>query len=242
MNNNIKIVAHRGDRKTRVENTIEACELALSLGATSIEVDLRQTASGEIVVFHDFSLKRMFNKSGYVGRTPYNVLKTYPYVKVGQEKDQYIDLLDSFLDYFKDRISINLDAKTIHFFDFDFADKIISTVNNHNLFETVWISCFNPFLLQILRLKSKKIKTAYLFQNMSWMHTTYDIISWTNAWHPHYHIVDEKLINKALKNKKEIYVWTANEIPILKQLIQYPINGIITDDVAMVKNFLSNQR
>ena len=126
MNKQIEIISHRGERKTSVENTIEACDIALKNGATGLEVDLRQTASGEIVIFHDFSLKRMFNKSGYVGRVTLDTLKTYPFIFEGQEKDQYIDTLDSFLDKYKNTVPINLDAKTIHFFDFMRLGRIVS--------------------------------------------------------------------------------------------------------------------
>jgi glycerophosphoryl diester phosphodiesterase len=237
VNNEPLIIAHRGDATHAAENTILACENALEQGATALEIDIRDCGSGEIVVFHDFSIKRMYNKPGFVGRIPLSVLKAYPYVN-SEINNQYINTLDEFLDYFKKRALINLDAKTIHFFDFKFADKIISIIKNHNLLDMIWVSCFNPFLLQILKMKNKRIQTGYLFQNMTWMNTTYDYFVWADAWHPHFNLVNEKLIRKAKKYKKKIYVWTVNEFSDIETIKQFPIEGIITDRVERVRKLL----
>jgi glycerophosphoryl diester phosphodiesterase len=236
------IIAHRGDRKNGIENTIDACEKALVLGANALEIDIRQSGTGEIVVFHDFSLKRMFNQAGYIGRIPLDVLKTYPYISSEKSNPpQHIDTLDNFLEQFKNRIPINFDAKTIHFFDFKFADMIIKTIKRHDLMDSIWVSCFNPFLLQILKIMEKKIRTGYLFQRLTWMHTTYDLITWTNAWHPHHKILNESMVKKAEKLGKEIYVWTVNDEKVLKKILNYPVSGIISDEVRSVKQTLQKK-
>ena len=82
MKNKPLIISHRGETKQYVENTIAAAKKSIRLGATGLEIDVRQCGTGEIVVFHDFSLKRMFNKNGYVGRTDFKVLKNYNYLKM----------------------------------------------------------------------------------------------------------------------------------------------------------------
>ena len=232
------IISHRGETKNFVENTIAASEKAIELGATGLEIDVRQCGSGEIVVFHDFSLKRMFNKNGYVGRTEYNILKNYNYIKNGKETNYTIDLLDEFLDKFKNSIRINLDAKTIHFFDFKFADQLNSIINNHHLFHSIWISCFNPFLLQILKLKNNKIQTGYLFQRTAWLHTFYDKFCYTDAWHPHINLINDNFVKRAKSHGKKLYVWTVNTQIDLKQIMKKSIDGIITDDVKLVVDFL----
>ena len=235
------IITHRGDRKNGIENTIDAIQLAINQGANAIETDIRQTGTGEIVVFHDFSLRRMFNRPGFLGKSSLAELQTVPYVNNINDTEYYIDTLDSFLDRFGKSYPINLDAKTIHFFDFKFADKITAIIRNHNLFDHVWISCFNPFLLQILKIKDKNIRTGYLFQRTTWIHTTYDLISYTDAWHPNHRVLTKGLVKKAQRNGKKIFVWTVNEDEIINKVIQFPIDGIITDNVPRVKYWLDIQ-
>lgn len=50
--------AHRGARAHAPENTIEAFELALRLGATGLESDVWLTADDELVLDHDGEIKR----------------------------------------------------------------------------------------------------------------------------------------------------------------------------------------
>lgn len=47
------IIAHKGASKRAPENTVEAFELARELGADWVELDVRLTADGKCVVFHD---------------------------------------------------------------------------------------------------------------------------------------------------------------------------------------------
>ena len=166
-----------------------------------------------------------------------DTLRTYPYVKIpDHQSPKYLETLDEFFEQFKNRIPINLDAKTIHFFDVKFAEKIIRTIKDHDLMESIWVSCFNPFLLQILKLKEKKIRTGYLFQRMTWMHNMYDLITWSDAWHPHYRVLTKSLVKKAKKHTKQLYVWTVNDAEVLEKVLNYSVDGIISDEVETLKN------
>ncbi len=47
------IYAHRGDRSRAADNTLEAYRLAVEVGADGIELDVRRTADGVLVMSHD---------------------------------------------------------------------------------------------------------------------------------------------------------------------------------------------
>jgi glycerophosphoryl diester phosphodiesterase len=53
-----EIVAHRGASAEAPEHTMTAYDLALAQGADRLELDLRETADGELVVLHDAILRR----------------------------------------------------------------------------------------------------------------------------------------------------------------------------------------
>jgi glycerophosphoryl diester phosphodiesterase len=56
-------IAHRGDPIAERENTLPAFEAAVLAGADMVELDLRRTADGEIVVLHDATLSRLTRPS-----------------------------------------------------------------------------------------------------------------------------------------------------------------------------------
>jgi len=53
-------IAHRGDPIAARENTLPAFAAAVAQGADMVEIDLRRTRDGEIVVLHDPTLARMW--------------------------------------------------------------------------------------------------------------------------------------------------------------------------------------
>lgn len=53
-------IAHRGDPITQRENTLAAFAAAVQEGADMVELDLRGTRDGEIVVLHDANLSRLW--------------------------------------------------------------------------------------------------------------------------------------------------------------------------------------
>jgi glycerophosphoryl diester phosphodiesterase len=60
-------IAHRGEPILHRENTLPALAAAVALGADMVEVDLRRTRDGEIVVLHDQTLERLWGVAASVG-------------------------------------------------------------------------------------------------------------------------------------------------------------------------------
>ena len=60
--------AHRGGSKVVPENTIEGFQEAVRLGPVVLELDVRTSADGEVVVIHDETVDRTTNGTGRVAR------------------------------------------------------------------------------------------------------------------------------------------------------------------------------
>ncbi len=69
------VIAHRGGAGLWPENTLHAFERAAALGADVIETDVRATADGELVLFHDEALGRTTDGAGRVGSLTLTELK-----------------------------------------------------------------------------------------------------------------------------------------------------------------------
>jgi len=69
------IAGHRGAAGLAPPNTILAIERALAAGDDGVELDVRRTADGELVLFHDPILDVASDASGFVSRTTMNELE-----------------------------------------------------------------------------------------------------------------------------------------------------------------------
>ena len=58
------VIGHRGAAAYAPENTLASFRRALELGATALELDVRRSADGEAMVFHDANLDRTTDLSG----------------------------------------------------------------------------------------------------------------------------------------------------------------------------------
>ncbi len=62
----VQMVCHRGANRSAPENTLASTRAAFDLGADYVELDVRQSADGELVVIHDATLDRTTDGSGPV--------------------------------------------------------------------------------------------------------------------------------------------------------------------------------
>ncbi len=109
----IQVVAHRGSSSDRPENTIAAFQRAIEVGATAIEIDIRTTADGQLVLMHDASVDRTTNGTGKVNSLTWSELEK---LDAGSHLDKKfknarIPLFRDALTLCKDRIDLLLDLK-----------------------------------------------------------------------------------------------------------------------------------
>jgi len=71
----VEVWAHRGASGYAPENTLEAFALAIAQGADGVELDVRLTADGQVVVIHDDTVNRTSDGSGRVANLPLTALK-----------------------------------------------------------------------------------------------------------------------------------------------------------------------
>jgi glycerophosphoryl diester phosphodiesterase len=60
------VIAHRGFSGRYPENTLPAIRAAIRLGVDYVEVDVQETADGQLAVFHDNRLDRLCGRAGRV--------------------------------------------------------------------------------------------------------------------------------------------------------------------------------
>jgi glycerophosphoryl diester phosphodiesterase len=107
---NVFVVAHRGDWRNAPENSLEAVARSIEMGVDIVELDVRQTKDGHIVVMHDSRLDRTTTGSGLVKEHSLQELRELRLKNgIGKETDHSIPTLEEMLQLTKDQILVNLD-------------------------------------------------------------------------------------------------------------------------------------
>ena len=75
--NAVDIIAHRGYSARAPENTRAAIDLAIRVGARSVEFDVHATRDGVPVVIHDYTLERTTNGTGRVAALTFDEIRRF---------------------------------------------------------------------------------------------------------------------------------------------------------------------
>jgi glycerophosphoryl diester phosphodiesterase/HEAT repeat protein len=71
----VQLICHRTANRDMPENTLESLALAARMGCNIVEIDIRKTLDGQLVLNHDDFLERLTNGMGNVELTSYDELQ-----------------------------------------------------------------------------------------------------------------------------------------------------------------------
>jgi glycerophosphoryl diester phosphodiesterase len=109
----IAVIAHRGGRKLGPENTLAVFRKAIALRVDFIEVDVRQTRDGQLVIMHDGTVDRTTNGKGAVAEMDLRSIRALDAgSKFGAEyAGEKVPTFEEVLALCKGRVGIYLDQK-----------------------------------------------------------------------------------------------------------------------------------
>lgn len=217
-------IGHRGAKGYVVENTLESFEKALSLGVHGIELDVHLCASGELVVFHDFTLDRLTNKTGAIDNFTLSELNSV--LIDGKYK---IPTLTEVLELIDKRCFVNIELKGHQTAEpvFQLISKLIKDEN--------WQP--NDFLISSFQFEELE-KFASFHSNIPMAILTQasveQAIDWAKlfkakAIHPHFSLLTEENCQQAKTLGLQINTWTVNSIEDITTVKHFNIDGIISD-------------
>ena len=136
--------AHRGLHGTNVpENSLMAFELACRAGY-GIELDVQLSSDGEVMVFHDYSLKRM---TGVEQKLSELDAKSLCELRLSSS-DQHIPTFREVLDLIDGRVPVLVELKGENF-DTSICPKVAEILNEYK--GKYCIESFNPLLVKQMR-------------------------------------------------------------------------------------------
>ncbi len=108
--NEVLVIAHRGDWRGAPENSLQGFENCISYGVDMVELDVRQTKDGELIIMHDVTVDRTTNGKGQVSDLTLDELRELRLRNgLGRVTTLKIPTFEEVLLLCKDRVVIHLD-------------------------------------------------------------------------------------------------------------------------------------
>ncbi len=229
------ILAHRGDKLHAPENTLPAFEQAIQKGADGIELDVKLTADGHVVVIHDSKVERTTDGRGHVAFLTLEALRRLDAGKWFGEKfsGAKVPLLEEVFETVgRDKI-INIELKNYSSPFNDLVPKVCELIRRHNNQEQIILSSFYASSLKVASQVFPEVSRALLAMPGPaglWARSFGFMFGDYHALHPHTSNTTREQVQRAHRIKRRIHVWTVNAPEEITRMRDWGVDGIITDD------------
>lgn len=234
-----RIFAHRGASAYAPENTLEAFELAVQMGADGVELDIHMTKDGELVVAHDETISRVSDGIGLIHSMTTSELKKHRFNRTHPEfKDATIPTLREVYELLKPTgLHINTELKTSRIRYEHMEEKCVKLADELGMSGRVLYSSFNPASLKLLKLIDPGVKVGLLRTPIGKINDRKLIDPWglahllgIDAIHPHFS--ELLLYNEAGKAHAigmQVNVWTVNDEADMRKCLEAGADMLIGD-------------
>jgi glycerophosphoryl diester phosphodiesterase len=234
----VEIMAHRGSSKAAPENTMAAIRQAITDGADWVEIDVQETADGEVVLFHDSDFMKLAGVNLKIWDATRDDLKE---IDVGswfapEFKDERVPTFAEVLDECKGKIRVNIELK-YYGHDEQLEQRVVDLVEARDMASEVIamslkmdgvkkLKAMRPdwkvgLLMSITAGDLKQIEADFLAVNAGF--------------------ANRGLIRNAHANGKDVYVWTVNDAPTMSAMVSRGVDGLLTDKPALARSVLQQR-
>jgi glycerophosphoryl diester phosphodiesterase len=226
LDDEVIITAHRAGAVKAPENTLAAIEQAIVDGAHFAEIDVQETADGEIVVLHDTDLLRLAGVDRKVWEMTYDEISR---LDVGswfsaEFAGERVPTLREAMQAARGRLKLNIELKP-HGRDKALVESVVQAIEEEG-FESECIVTSLHYA-SVLRTKqlNPRLRVGYIvFETIGRIgKLDVDILSLNSR------LATQAIVAAVKKQDKEIHVWTVNDKVAMSELIDLGVDGIITD-------------
>ncbi|MEP7177965.1 MAG: glycerophosphodiester phosphodiesterase [Pseudonocardiales bacterium] len=233
-------IAHRGGAGLAAENTMEAFARSYALGVRYLETDVRRTADGQLVVFHDATLDRVTDGRGPINR---RTLAQLGRLRVGH--GHHIPTLTEVLESFPDAyftIDLKDEASTG-----ELARVLVQTNATHRVCVAgAWDSWLRRLREQVGPELTTALGWCHLGTLVASSHARVGLagmrLRGSFAHVPlrvgRLPVYGERLIARARALGISVIVWTVDEPDQMQWLLDAGVAGIITDRPDLLREVL----
>lgn len=230
----VQIIAHRGYSAVAPENTLAAFRAAVAAGADAVEFDVQLTKDGHPVLMHDATVDRTTDGHGRVADhtlAQIRKLNAAAHFKPTYAREP-VPTLSEVVTYLSTQpirafIELKVPSRKL-------ASETALALIASGMTDRALVISFHGSVLTSLRgfLPSAAIgRLAYPYDPPG--RRAFQIRA--DAALPFFAAVDRDDIRRAHRAGLALFAWTVNDPVVMRRLIQFGVDGLITDNVKVAK-------
>jgi glycerophosphoryl diester phosphodiesterase len=240
------IFAHRGASAHAPENTIAAFELGIAQQADAIELDVKLSADGHVIVIHDGTVDRTTNGKGKVHDMTLAQLKALDAGSFFSPKfaGEKIPTLDEVFEAVGRRTFINVELKNYTTRREDLVQTVCMLVKKHQMQKRVIFSSFFPNALSKAHSYLPDVPRGLLALNGLlgvWARSFGFNFGKYDALHPNLQDFTQQEVTRVHRLKRRVHVYTVNKEEDMRRLFKWGVDGIFTDDPQLAVKVRAEQ-
>ncbi|EGN74798.1 glycerophosphoryl diester phosphodiesterase [Idiomarina sp. A28L] len=219
-------IAHRGNSWDAPENTLAAVDRAIHDGADYIELDVRHTADGELVIIHDRDLLRIAGDHRPIWDVNYTELSN---LDVGswfasEFADQRLPTLAETVELMRGRAGLYLEIKGAPEMP-NLVPKVVAELQRLEFINNTILASLAPNDLWQAREIDPELRTSLL------VHTSIGRLEGqpVDALALRAALVTPSRLSRVRRHGHELHVWILNDTASMARMVDLGVDGIITD-------------
>lgn len=237
----VMIAAHRGAHLEAPENSLAAFKKGIELGIDIVELDVRRTKDGKLVLMHDKTVNRTTNGKGRVDSLTFAEIRNLRLLHNGQPTDEKVPTLEEALMVAKGKILVDLDIKAD-----EAIDQIIATVKSTHSENNCFFLAYEPEQVNALRAADPSFRYLMRTENATMVDTLMPKMK-VEAVHIDPSHYTAHVVNTIKTNHARIWINALGDVDkkaldtnasAYEEVLKYGANIIQTDQPALLKAYL----
>jgi glycerophosphoryl diester phosphodiesterase len=234
----VQVMAHRGSSRAAPENTIAAIRRAIDDGADWVEIDVQETADGQVVVFHDSDFMKLAGRKLKIWEATMHDLQD---IDIGgwfapEFQQERVPTLSDVLAVCKNRTRVNIELK-YYGHDQQLEQRVADIVESHGMAADVVCMSLKSGGVRKMKALRPEWRVGLLMSvaagDLAKIEADFLAV---NA-----RFATGGLVKSAHKAGKEVYVWTVNDAATMSTMISRGVNGLLTDKPALARSVLEQR-
>ena len=166
------VCAHRGDHTAAPENTLDSLEESIKDDVDYVELDLRLSKDGVIVIMHDGKVDRTTDGKGAVADLTLAELRAL-HIKNARRENEQVPTFEEYLQKARGKVRLYMDIKAVH------PAQVLPLLRKHHMEKDVIAYVYGPLQRDEWR---KQAPSIPLISDLSQMKSTDQIaIDWRKS-------------------------------------------------------------